>query len=200
MPCNPEFEKLRRSVEEFGYVEPIIWNRRTGVVVGGHQRLKVLQHLGYTEVDCVVLDLDEQKERALNVALNKISGEWDIPLLTSLLKDLNDGGYDATITGFDVSELSDLFDDQSEIKEDDPPEAAPENVAPFSQAGDRWLLGNHVLYCGDSTSEKDVAALMDGAVADLVITDPPYNVAYEGSNGLTIKNLYRYTDSQPIRS
>ena len=65
-PGDPEFEKLRRSVEEFGYVEPIIWNRRTGVVVGGHQRLKVLQHLGYTEVDCVVLDLDEQKERALN--------------------------------------------------------------------------------------------------------------------------------------
>ena len=141
-PGDPEFEKLRRSVEEFGYVEPIIWNKRTGVVVGGHQRLKVLQHLGYTEVDCVVLDIDEQKERALNVALNKISGEWDIPLLTSLLKDLNDGGYDATITGFDVSELSDLFDDQSEIKEDDPPEAATENVVPFSQVGDRWMLGN----------------------------------------------------------
>ena len=69
-PGDPEFEKLRRSVEEFGYVEPIIWNKRTGVVIGGHQRLKVLQHLGYTEVDCVVLDIDEQKEKALNVALN----------------------------------------------------------------------------------------------------------------------------------
>jgi len=187
-PGNPEFEKLRRSVEEFGYVEPIIWNRRTGVVIGGHQRLKVLQHLGYTEVDCVVLDLDEQKEKALNVALNKISGEWDIPLLTSLLKDLSDGGYDATLTGFDVSEMSDLFDDQSEIKEDAPPERAPEGQEPFTKAGDRWLLGNHVLYCGDSTSRKDVTALMDGAVADLVVTDPPYNVAYEGSNGLTIQN------------
>ena len=73
-PGDPEFEKLRRSVEEFGYVEPIIWNKRTGVVIGGHQRLKVLQYLGYTEVDCVVLDIDEQKEKALNVALNKISG------------------------------------------------------------------------------------------------------------------------------
>ena len=187
-PGDPEFEKLKRSVEEFGYVEPILWNQRTGVVVGGHQRLKVLQHLGYTEVDCVILDLDEKKEKALNVALNKISGDWDLPLLTALLKDLNDGGYDATITGFDVSEMSDLFDDQSEIKEDDPPDVAAEGQDPFTKTGDRWLLGDHVLYCGDSTDEKDVASLMDGAVADLCVTDPPYNVAYEGSNGLTIQN------------
>ena len=68
-PGDPEFEKLKRSVEEFGYVEPILWNQRTGVVVGGHQRLKVLQNLGYTEVDCVILDLDEQKEKALNLSL-----------------------------------------------------------------------------------------------------------------------------------
>ena len=114
-PGDPEFEKLKRSVEEFGYVEPIIWNQRTGIVVGGHQRLKVLQHLGYTEVDCVVLDIDEQKEKALNVALNKISGDWDMPLLTALLKDLDESGFDATLTGFDVSEMSDMFDDQSEI-------------------------------------------------------------------------------------
>ena len=76
-PGDPEFEKLKRSITEFGYVEPIIWNKRTGVVIGGHQRLKVLQHLGYTEVDCVVLDIDEQKEKALNVALNKISGRME---------------------------------------------------------------------------------------------------------------------------
>lgn len=187
-PGDPEFEKLKRSVEEYGYVEPIIWNRRTGMVIGGHQRLKVLQHLGYTEVDCVVLDIDEQKEKALNVALNKISGDWDMPLLTALLKDLNEGGFDATITGFDVTELSAMFDDQSEIIEDDVPDVAPEEEKPYTQTGDRWILGNHVLYCGDSTKQADVDALMDGAVADLVITDPPYNVAYEGSNGLTIQN------------
>ena len=111
-PGDPEFEKLKRSVEEFGYVEPIIWNKRTGVVVGGHQRLKVLKHLGYTEVDCVVLDIDEQKEKALNVALNKISGSWDVPLLTALLKGLDENGFDTTLTGFDVTEMSDLFDDQ----------------------------------------------------------------------------------------
>jgi len=187
-PGDPEFEKLKRSVEEFGYVEPIIWNERTGVVVGGHQRLKVLMHLGYTEVDCVVLDIDEQKEKALNIALNKISGDWDMPLLTALLQDLNDGGYDATLTGFDVSEMSELFDDQSEIKEDEPPAASPQDKAPYTQSGDIWLLGQHVLMCGDSTKEADVAKLMDGSVADLCITDPPYNVAYEGSNGKTIQN------------
>ena len=187
-PGDPEFEKLKRSVEEFGYVEPIIWNERTGVVVGGHQRLKVLMHLGYTEVDCVVLDIDEQKEKALNIALNKISGDWDMPLLTALLQDLNDGGYDATLTGFDVAEMSELFDDQSEIKEDEPPAASPQDKAPYTQSGDIWLLGQHVLMCGDSTKEADVAKLMDGSVADLCITDPPYNVAYEGSNGKTIQN------------
>ena len=187
-PGDPEFEKLKRSVEEFGYVEPIIWNERTGVVVGGHQRLKVLMHLGYTEVDCVVLDIDEQKEKALNVALNKISGDWDMPLLTALLQDLNDGGYDATLTGFDVSEMSELFDDQSEIKEDEPPEAAPAEQEPYTRSGDIWLLGRHVLMCGDSTNPCDVRGLMGGSVADLCITDPPYNVAYEGSNGKTIQN------------
>ena len=187
-PGDPEFEKLRRSVEEFGYVEPIIWNKRTGVVVGGHQRLKVLQYLGYAEVDCVVLDIDEQKEKALNVALNKISGAWDVPLLTALLRDLDESGFDATLTGFDVSEMSELFDDQSEIVEDDPPEAAPEGTEPFTKTGDRWVLGRHVLYCGDSTEKNAVAALMGNKKADLVVTDPPYNVAYEGSNGLTIQN------------
>ena len=187
-PGDPEFEKLKRSVEEFGYVEPIIWNQRTGIVVGGHQRLKVLQHLGYTEVDCVVLDIDEQKEKALNVALNKISGDWDMPLLTALLKDLEESGFDATLTGFDVFEMSDMFDDQSEIKEDEPPAVAAPEQESFTKPGDRWLLGQHVLYCGDSTRAEDMAALLEGEKADLCITDPPYNVAYEGSNGKTIKN------------
>ena len=80
-PGDAEYEKLKRSIQEFGYVEPVIWNKRTGTVVGGHQRLKVMKDLGYEEVDCVVVYLDEQKEKALNIALNKISGEWDKGLL-----------------------------------------------------------------------------------------------------------------------
>ena len=96
-PGDAEYEKLKRSIQEFGYVEPVIWNKRTGVVVGGHQRLKVMKDLGFTEVDCVVVDLDESKEKALNIALNKISGEWDTDLLTNLLKDLDGSGYDITL-------------------------------------------------------------------------------------------------------
>ena len=79
-PGDAEYEKLKRSIEEFGYIEPIIWNKKTGNVVGGHQRLKILKSMGCTEVECVVLDLDSNKEKALNVALNKIGGEFDIPL------------------------------------------------------------------------------------------------------------------------
>ena len=100
-PCDTEYEKLKRSIEEFGYVEPVIWNKRTGTVVGGHQRLKVIKDLGNEEVDCVVVDLDENKEKALNVALNKISGEWDNALLSNLLKDLDDSG-DASLFDFAV--------------------------------------------------------------------------------------------------
>lgn len=103
-PGDAEYEKLKRSIQEFGYVEPVIWNKRTGTVVGGHQRLKVMKDLGYEEVDCVVVDLDEKKEKALNIALNKISGEWDNDLLANLLKDLDGSGYDITLTGFDLAE------------------------------------------------------------------------------------------------
>lgn len=91
-PGDAEYEKLKRSIQEFGYVEPVIWNKRTGTVVGGHQRLKVMKDLGYEEVDCVVVDLDEKKKKALNIALNKISGEWDNDLLANLLKDLDGSG------------------------------------------------------------------------------------------------------------
>ena len=187
-PGDPEYQKIARSIEKYGCVEPIIWNEKTGNVIGGHQRLKVLAATGAVEVDVSVVQLSLEDEKALNLALNKISGAWDVPLLTALLRDLDESGFDATLTGFDVSEMSELFDDQSEIVEDDLPEAAPEGTEPFSQLSDRWLLGRHVLYCGDSTEKKDIAALMDGKQADLVVTDPPYNVAYEGSNGLTIQN------------
>ena len=177
-PGDAEYENLKRSIMEFGYVEPVIWNKQTGNVVGGHQRLTVMRDLGITEIDCVVVDLDPTREKALNVALNKISGEWDVPLLTSLLKDLEDSGFDATLTGFDVSEMSDLFDDQSDIVEDDPPDVAPEGIEPVSKLGDRWILGRHVLYCGDSTDPNDVSRLMGGCMADMVFTDPPWNVNY----------------------
>jgi DNA modification methylase len=107
-PGDPEYEKLTRSIKEFGYVEPVVWNARTGNIVGGHQRLKVLKDLGETEAFCVVVDLDGQDEKALNVALNNISGEWDELKLAELLEDLQND-IDVIITGFDQEEIDKLI-------------------------------------------------------------------------------------------
>jgi ParB-like chromosome segregation protein Spo0J len=106
---DPEYKKLKRSMQEFGYVEPIVWNKRTGNIVGGHQRYKVLLDMGMREVDCVVVDLDETKEKALNLALNKIQGDWDMPKLKDLLQELDTGEFDLELTGFDMGEIEDLM-------------------------------------------------------------------------------------------
>lgn len=187
-PGDVEYEKLLRSVEEFGYVEPIIWNERTGNIVGGHQRFKVLRQLGYEEIDCVVVDIDEQREKALNIALNKISGEWDTPMLVELLKDLQETGYDVEFTGFEVQEMDKMYQAYERMLggtvEDDFDAAAEVEAIdePITQPGDIWILGRHRLMCGDSTDIGEVARLMDGAKARMVFTDPPWNVDYGGNS------------------
>src|SRR5574344_2672207 len=110
-PGDPEYDKLKRSIEQFGYIEPLIWNKTTGRVVGGHQRLKVLIDMGIKEVECVVVELDEAKEKALNIALNKISGEWDKDKLMLVIEDLQGEDFDVSLTGFDVVDLDTLFKD-----------------------------------------------------------------------------------------
>ena len=193
-PGDPEYEKIKRSIEEFGYVEPIIWNKRTGNVVGGHQRLKILNELGETEIDCVIVDMDETHEKALNIALNKISGEWDMPMLKDLLQELDTGAFDMALTGFDVQELEELMNQYrvEDIKEDnfDVDKALEDIKEPITKRGDIWQLGRHRLACGDSTVIADVERLMDGNKADMVFTDPPYNVNYEGKtkDALKIQN------------
>ena len=189
-PGDAEYEKLKRSIEQFGYVEPVIWNRTTGRVVGGHQRLKVLIDMGINEVDCVVVEMDENKEKALNVALNKISGEWDKDKLALLISDLQAEDFDVSLTGFDAAEIDDLFKDtiQDKIKDDDFDVDAELQKPTFTKSGDIWTLGRHRLICGDSTKEQTYTTLMDGRKANLVITDPPYNVAYESADGKKIQN------------
>jgi ParB-like chromosome segregation protein Spo0J len=108
-PGDPEYEKLKRSMQEFGYVEPIVWNKRTGNIVGGHQRYKVLLDMGMSEVDCVVVDLDETKEKALNLALNKIQGDWDENKLAELMAELDASAFDVSLTGFDAPEIDELL-------------------------------------------------------------------------------------------
>ena len=106
---DPEYEKLKKSLTEFDLVEPLIWNKRTGNLVGGHQRLKILEEMGQQEVDVSVVDLPPSKEKALNLALNKIQGDWDLPKLKDLLEELNTGEFDMEITGFDDKEIEDLM-------------------------------------------------------------------------------------------
>ena len=188
-PGDPEYEKLKRSIEQFVYVEPVIWNEKTGRVVGGHQRLKVLTDMGITEVDVVVVDMDIEKEKALNIALNKISGEWDTEKLALVIADLQGTDFDVSLTGFDPEELEDLFRDDVKggVKEDDFDVEAELKKPTFSKAGDLWMLGEHRLFCGDSTKPETFDLLMNGKKANLVVTDPPYNVDYKGSAG-KIKN------------
>lgn len=182
---DPEYEKLKRSIEQFGYVEPIIWNSATGCVVGGHQRLKVLQDLGMAEVDCVVVELDVEREKALNVALNKISGEWDKDKLALLIADLQGADFDVSLTGLEPAEIDELFKDSTKdnIKEDDFDVTAELQKPNITKTGDLWCLGHHRLFCGDSTKPETYEILMAGKQANLVVTDPPYNVNYEGTAG-----------------
>ena len=108
-PEDKEYQKIKRSIEEFGYVEPIIYNVATNTIVGGHQRLKVLKELGYTEIEVVEIEETEEREKALNIALNKIEGEWDMAALKDLLQDLDSGNLDMALTGFDDWEIEQLM-------------------------------------------------------------------------------------------
>ena len=188
-PGDSEYEKIKRSLEEFGYVDPVIWNKTTGRVVGGHQRLKVLASMGRTEVECVVVELDEEKEKALNVALNKISGDWDKEKLAVLMTDLDAADFDVSLTGFDAAEIDDLFKDtlRDGVEDDDFDVDEELQNPPITMQGDVWVLGRHRLVCGDSTKKETFDKLMENKKANLVVTDPPYNVDYEGSAG-KIKN------------
>jgi DNA modification methylase len=188
-PGDPEYEKLKRSMTEFGYVEPIIWNEETGNIVGGHQRYKILLEAGHTEVECVVVKLSADKEKALNLALNKVTGDWEIEALADLLHELNEQDFDLSLTGFDAAEIEDLFSQvhDKDVTDDDFDLDKALEEEPVSKPGDIWLLGRHRLMCGDSTKAETYETLMEGKKANLVLTDPPYGVAYEGSQG-TIKN------------
>lgn len=190
-PGDKEFEKLKNSIQNFGYVELIVVNvANHNTVISGHQRLSVLKELGETEVECVVVEMNEADEKALNIAMNKVSGEWDTEKLADLMDNLKELEYDLARTGFEPPEIDQLFNQlrNKDVKEDDFDVDEAIKAAPFVEPGDIWLLGRHRLMCGDSTKAGDVAALMDGKKANLCVTDPPYNCSYEGGTGMKIMN------------
>src|SRR5665647_3490748 len=200
-PGDKEFEKIKNSINEFGYCDPIILNSDM-TIVGGHQRAKVLKELGYTEIDCVIIDIDKTKEKALNIALNKISGEWDFEALAHLLNELKDEDYNVELTGFDWSEAEKLWDeykDSGEEQEENPDDNFDAELpeVPISRLGDLWLLGKHRLLCGDSTKEDDVKILMQDEKADMVFTDPPWNVNYGASDHPSWKSRTIMNDAMP---
>lgn len=205
-PFNPrrisdaELEALTRSLQEFGFVDPVIARRADKTVVGGHQRLLAARRLGYTEVPVVFVDLSAEQAKLLNLALNKISGEWDQELLARLLKDLSASPeVDLTLSGFAEDEVKKLLKrleqrDKAARPETFDLDAALEDASrkePMTQPADLWLLGDHRLLCGDSTSPEDVARLMDGRKATLLATDPPYLVDYTGNNRPNPRNRIR---------
>jgi site-specific DNA-methyltransferase (adenine-specific) len=188
-PKDKEYQKIKNSIQEFGYVEPILVNFDM-TVIGGHQRLTVLKDLGYTEAQCVVLHIeDEAKVKALNIALNKISGEWNEQLLAGLLVDLKNAQFDLDLTGFEAPEVDQLFSKlhNKDVEEDDFDVDEELKKPAFSHAGDIWTLGRHRVICGDSTLPETFKLLMEGKRANLVLTDPPYNVNVEETAG-KIKN------------
>ena len=207
---DKEYEKLKRSISEFGYVEPVIWNKTTGNVIGGHQRLKVLLDLGQTEIDCVVVELNLKKEKALNLALNRIQGDWDETKLSELMADLDADAFDVSLTGFDAEEVDALlnkFYAKEAIQDDfdiDKEKEAIESKGAITQFGDIWILGNHRLMCGDSGNIADMVKLMNGEHAQMAITSPPYSADKEyKKNGIepwlesmngAIKNICKNTD------
>jgi hypothetical protein len=183
-PGDKEYKKIKDSIEEFGFADPLVVNSDM-TIIGGHQRLNVAIDLGYTEVPCAVVDIDKTREKALNIALNKITGEWDEQMLADLLTDLKEADYDLDYTGFEAPEVEQLFSNiyDKKVKEDEFDVDKELQQPCFSQLGDLWCLGKHRVICGDSTGEEIYTRLMDGQLANLVLTDPPYNVDVEETAG-----------------
>ncbi|MCL2887755.1 MAG: site-specific DNA-methyltransferase [Elusimicrobia bacterium] len=182
-PGDAEYEKIKQSIQTFGYIQPLIWNKRTKTLVSGHQRLKILIAEGYKEVEVVVVNLSLAKEKALNVAMNKISGSWDEQKLQSLMSELNQTpDINIGLTGFDFTEVSEILDGLvSNDEENFDLERELEKIKePITKPGDVISLGKNILMCGDSHSKSDLEFLLKGQKVNLLFTDPPYAVSYAG--------------------
>lgn len=181
---DKEYEKIKQSLLKFGYVDPIIVNEDL-TVIGGHQRLTVLKDLDYETAKCVIVDLPKEDEKALNIALNKITGQWDEALLADLLLDLQESDFNLDLTGFELPEIDDILSNvhDKELSEDEFDVEEELKKPTLSRHGDIWQLGKHRVICGDSTKAETYKQLLDDRKANLVVTDPPYNVDVEETAG-----------------
>lgn len=190
---SPEqLTKLRSSLREFGFINPVIIDRDFNVIAG-HGRIAAAKEEGITEVPCVFVDyLTEAQKKAYILADNRMALDagWDEELLRIEIESLQGADFDVSLTGFGEDEIADLFagDGEKDMKDDDFDLSAALEKAAFVERGDIWTVGRHRLMCGDATSAEDVSALMDGKKANLIVTDPPYNVAFKSGSGLSIQN------------
>lgn len=190
---SPEqLTKLRSSLREFGFINPVIIDRDFNVIAG-HGRIMAAKEEGITEVPCVFVDyLTEAQKKAYILADNRMALDagWDEELLRIEIESLQGADFDVSLTGFGEDEIADLFaaDGEKDVKDDDFDLSAALEKAAFVERGDIWTVGRHRLMCGDATSAEDVAALMDGKKANLIVTDPPYGVSFKSGSGLSIQN------------
>ena len=189
---SPEqINKLRSSLREFGFINPVIIDRNYGIIAG-HGRVIAAREEGITEVPCVFVDhLTDSQKKAYILADNRMALDagWDEELLRVEIESLQAENFDVGLTGFDDKEIADLFKTENEqVEDDDFDLSAALEKASFVEEGDVWVVGKHRLVCGDATKPDDVNKLMDGKRANLIVTDPPYGVSFKSSSGLTIQN------------
>lgn len=187
-----QVNKLRSSLREFGFINPVIIDKDYGVIAG-HGRLLAAREEGIPEVPCVLVDyLTEAQKKAYILADNRYAQDagWDEELLRIEIESLQGADFDVSLTGFDGDEIADLFKDENDtaVQNDDFDLSAALEKAAFVEKGDVWTVGRHTLMCGDATSEADVAKLMGGRKANLILTDPPYGVSFQSADGLSIQN------------
>jgi len=192
--------QLRASLREFGFVNPVIVDKDLNVIAG-HGRILAAKEEGIAEVPCVFAEhLTEAQKRAYIIADNRLAlnAGWDAEMLSVELADLQATDFDVSLLGFDDAELNKLLGGVEDVKEDDFDVEGELAKPAITKAGDLWLLGQHRLVCGDSTKAETFSLLMDGKLANLVVTDPPYNVNYEGTAGkikndnMTGKKFYQF--------
>jgi DNA modification methylase len=195
-PYNPrqstakQEKHLKASLEKFGVVEPIIFNKQTGYIVGGHFRVRELKKLGYKEIECVIVDLSEEDEKELNIRLNANTGEWDWDMLANEWDAVELEEWGLEVPNFEAEE-------QILEAEEDDYEVPDGGIETDIVIGDLFEIGEHRLLCGDSTDSDAVAKLMNGQKAELLFTSPPYSDMreYNGNKDLSIEKIIEFITS-----